>query len=614
MNKTLPARSCGMVPVVFRSRFPRAGALVTGIAMLLFALPATVLAHAYGAGGVDQYIRILPKADCIQVELDMHFAEVPAAAMIAGIDTNADGILSTNELYAYLEKVTPAYLKYLAMFHGEGSTVLDQIALSRPNNQVKERAFDLEVPAEGIQKTCTIYSPLGEKGQPTLRIRWLFEAKWPAACRPTEQPVTVRFRTAFVPLDCSRRIVYAAPEAPLVILESDVPVDKDFPRPPDITPVIKDKSKIPMFNSARLVIGPKPHAPASAPARSSATATPLPGTHASAQASSSAMTQTVAAVSSNQPPVMPPESAPQSRLLQGDSWLKGKVLGLLRPPLSPFTWPLAILLSLIWGAMHALAPGHGKTIAGVYLAGASASFRHALILGLATTLSHTAVVFVLAIVGYAMQGAMPYPSWLEKVGAAIILIVGLKQIRVGLIGLLGAAHAHSHADGHAHEHSHEHAHADGHEHGHEHAHADGHGHAHPHPHAAEHGHAHGGFFGHTHAPLTLESGKSQRSVFNLAVIGLSGGMVPCPAAIILLLLSWQLRVPGLGITCLLSFSLGLAGTLVGVGLLTILGKNLILRLLDRDGRRQASQALTAWLPILGGLLLLAMGLVVLLTT
>ncbi len=88
-------------------------------------------------------------------------------------------------------------------------------------------------------------------------------------------------------------------------------------------------------------------------------------------------------------------------------------------------------------------------------------------------------------------------------------------------------------------------------------------------------------------------------------------MVPCPAAIILLLLSWQMGVPGLGIACLFGFSVGLAGTIVGVGLLAVAGKTLILRRLDKSGDIFVARRLGAWLPILAGLVLVALGVLIL---
>jgi len=548
----------------------------------VLALPVSVLAHAYGTGGVDQYIRILPKLDRVQVELDMHFAEMPSAAMSANIDTNADGHLSSDELYGFLEKVTPLYLDYLAMFYGEGDVYLDQMALKPGNRRVQSLAFDLVVPVEGIQKTCTIYCPLGEKGQPTIRIIWLFEAKWPTQCRPMQEPVVVRFRTSYVPLQCSRRIVYAEPESPLAILESDVPPERDYPRPPDITPVIKDKSQIPLVCRARLVLGPKVSEPASVVANPKALQNPP---HEGARTPQQNVQQgTLLGVVTNPVNVAPSgqrAADSESSLSQGNAWLKEKIHSLLRPPLSPFTWPLAIVFSLVWGAMHALTPGHGKTIAGVYLAGAHASCRHALILGLATTLSHTAVVFVLAIVGYTMRGMFTYPTWLEGAGAAVILLVGFNQIRIGLLGLIGM--------GHSPEHGSDHGDADSHE--------EDPGHA----------HTHGFFFRHTHGPAAGGSGAPKGTLSSLMAIGVSGGMVPCPAAIVLLLLSWQLRVPGLGIACLLGFGVGLAVTLVGVGLLAVSGRNLLMQWLDRKISHGASRLVESWLPILGGVILIGMG-------
>ncbi len=93
---------------------------------------------------------------------------------------------------------------------------------------------------------------------------------------------------------------------------------------------------------------------------------------------------------------------------------------------------------------------------------------------------------------------------------------------------------------------------------------------------------------------------------NLGAIGASGGMVPCPAAVIMLLLSWQLRVPELGLICLVVSSIGFAATLVVIGILAISGARMIENWVEaRGGSKHFSMA--AIMPIGGGILLMLFG-------
>jgi nickel/cobalt exporter len=116
---------------------------------------------------------------------------------------------------------------------------------------------------------------------------------------------------------------------------------------------------------------------------------------------------------------------------------------------------------------------------------------------------------------------------------------------------------------HSHDHVHDHAHAHSHDHAHEHHHH----HDQPHDHVHEHTHSHGPG-GHTHMPDEI-------SWSGLVALGVSGGLVPCESALVLLLTAIALRRVGLGLILLISFSLGLALVLMGIGVLVIYAKNLL---------------------------------------
>jgi nickel/cobalt transporter (NicO) family protein len=230
---------------------------------------------------------------------------------------------------------------------------------------------------------------------------------------------------------------------------------------------------------------------------------------------------------------------------------------------------ISMLAALFWGAAHALTPGHGKAIVAAYLIGARGTARHAAFLGLTVTLTHTAGVFALgAVTLYLSRYILPealYP-WLNVVSGLLVVAIGLSLLyrrSRGLFrtGIAGEQHTQHHS---THEHSHVSVHS---------AHAHSHG-DHPHSHHSGHTNSHEGY-AHSHQPL--EADGSKVNLGSLLAIGVSGGLVPCPAALVLLLSAISLGRLGFGMVLVVTFSVGLAIVLTGIGILMIYAK----RLFDR---------------------------------
>ncbi len=239
------------------------------------------------------------------------------------------------------------------------------------------------------------------------------------------------------------------------------------------------------------------------------------------------------------------------------------------------TWPLAgklslatIALSFVWGAMHSLSPGHGKTVVGAYLVGSHATAQHALFLGLTTTIAHTTGVFALGLVTlFASQYILPeqlYP-WLSVLSGLIVLAIGLNLLILRLRSmqrLRKSPFGHSHITNHhfhdpKHPHHHPHP-SDTHDPNH-----------HPQPHTPDRGHSHSD---HSHLPPgTNGAPVTWRS---LLALGISGGLLPCPSAMVVLLSAIALNRIGFGLLLVLAFSLGLAGVLTGLGLLLVYARQL----------------------------------------
>ncbi|OLC17388.1 MAG: hypothetical protein AUH29_01955 [Candidatus Rokubacteria bacterium 13_1_40CM_69_27] len=239
---------------------------------------------------------------------------------------------------------------------------------------------------------------------------------------------------------------------------------------------------------------------------------------------------------------------------------------------------MVLAVSAVLGAFHALEPGHGKTVVAAYLVGSRGTAWHAVVLGLVVTASHTAGVYLLGgVTFYASQYVLPerlYP-WLGVGSGLTIAGLGLFLF---LRRYAGAPHLHRH--GH-HHHPHD---ADA-----EHDH-----------HAAEHGphdhHHRASAAGHRHP----EAGAAV-SVRELVALGVTGGIIPCPAALVVLLSALSLRRVGFGLLLIVAFSVGLAVVLVAIGILMVYARRLMSRF-HEDG-----PLITRWLPLASSAVITLLG-------
>lgn len=244
------------------------------------------------------------------------------------------------------------------------------------------------------------------------------------------------------------------------------------------------------------------------------------------------------------------------------------------PDLTPLVALFGLLMATALGALHALSPGHGKTVVGAYLVGSRGTARHAAFLGLTVTVTHTLGVFALGLVTlFASQYVLPEKLFpiLSFVSGGIVLAIGLSLFIRRLRSALGHSHpAHRHDRGHDHGdvlHDHSHSH-ERHEHGHN------YDHVHPHDEHSHAAHSRGGK-PHSHLPPGAEGGKVTWRT--LLALGISGGLLPCPSALVVLLSAISLHRVSYGIILVVAFSVGLAATLTAVGLLFVYAGRLMKR-------------------------------------
>jgi nickel/cobalt exporter len=215
---------------------------------------------------------------------------------------------------------------------------------------------------------------------------------------------------------------------------------------------------------------------------------------------------------------------------------------------------LVVLASLaaafFWGAAHALSPGHGKTIVTAYLVGRRGRVRDAAVLGGIVTVTHTIGVFALGLVTLALsQWIVPdhlYP-WLNAAAGLSVIGIGLAVLRTRVRDW-----RHERAHAHHHHHHHRHDHRDDRDRG-------------------------------------------------LVAVGISGGLLPCPSALVVLLAAISLHRLAFGLVLIVAFSLGLALSITGVGLVAVLARSAFARRSFDGVLLRALPALSAAVIVVAGL-------------
>ncbi|MEH2336642.1 nickel/cobalt transporter [Nostoc sp.] len=202
---------------------------------------------------------------------------------------------------------------------------------------------------------------------------------------------------------------------------------------------------------------------------------------------------------------------------------------------------IALAIAFLWGGLHALSPGHGKTIVGAYLVGSRSNAQHALFLGLIVTITHTAGIFALGLVTLGTSQLILteqlYP-WLSVLSGVLVTVIGL-NLFITRLQTTQVSHSHDHV--HSHQHSHD----------------------------LDHHHHHN----HEHSHLPPHGDVSSMKWSSLLALGISGGLLPCPSALVVLLSAIAMGRIGFGLALVSAFSLGLAAVLTGIGLMLVYAKD-----------------------------------------
>jgi ABC-type nickel/cobalt efflux system permease component RcnA len=254
---------------------------------------------------------------------------------------------------------------------------------------------------------------------------------------------------------------------------------------------------------------------------------------------------------------------------------------------------MAALIAAVLGGFHALEPGHGKTLVAAYLVGSHGKARHAVLLGAIVTASHTISVYALGIITlYASQWILPerlYP-WLGIGSGLMVAGLGFTLF----IRRYLATESNS-GDGHVHDH------ASSHRHNWYGAHVDEVG-THSHSDLIEHDHDHGRGHDHSHkGEYEIPPAVRELSLSGLFALGITGGIVPCPAALVVLLGALAFHRVAFGLFLIVAFSAGLAVVLISLGLAMVYAG----RFMSRFGAQ--GPLIQRWLPLASSAVITVIG-------
>jgi ABC-type nickel/cobalt efflux system permease component RcnA len=247
------------------------------------------------------------------------------------------------------------------------------------------------------------------------------------------------------------------------------------------------------------------------------------------------------------------------------------VLDFLKKPLSsPFSFLIIFFIAVGLGAAHALTPGHGKTLLAAYLVGERAKYREAISLGLVITFTHTFSVIIIGLIILTASHFLVSNNLIpiiELIAGLSVLFLGsklflqrVKDLKVTDAGRESREQAHAHAHEHGLPHTHE------------------------------------------NTSHQIENRKIAGSRFGRITLGISGGIIPCPEALTVLLLAIALHKALLGLAIVFAFSIGLALVLVGLGLILVTPM-----IGNRLGTNQRNYNLSKFIPLISAIVVAVMG-------
>lgn len=612
---------------------------LSGFLVLLsaVAMGPRVFAHPLGNFSLNHYniVEMQPAGLLTQHVFD--FAEIPSFNEFSQVDSDRDSVVSADELKAYMEATGSRFLDAVAvrLVRADGTPVgLEREALA-PFVQLSTGQAGLSCIKVVLSAVHHLQQPLSA-GTYTLVITDTFQPH----VRGVQEVIPVPYEGVSIKVDATPDMISprSTEEQPVYTgldLAMAVTLDETVPAPDAEWQQTNYQALINPLSIPPFPMSPEPDG--SYPIRSvpvepreevqnmiSILQPRMVGGVTSAMA---AMTGGSGPDSGQitpgvNPTLNPGQTAPEPHPeKEDDVWTN--YIG--ADDLSPAVVAFILIASVFFGMGHALSPGHGKTVVAAYLVGTRGTVWHAIFLGIIVTFTHVFSVIVIGLITlYFQQYIMPetlYPI-LEGASGLLIIAIGIAlfiqrfSAYVKATSMPTHAHAHSHSHDHSHDHSHSHDHGHDHKHSHDHDHDHTHSHDHSHDHAhdhdqdQDHGHHHhhhgiGSWLHHDHGPddHTHEI-PADATWRDLLVLGVTGGIVPCPSAVVVLVAAVAFGRLAFGLLMILFFSAGLAAVLILLGILVVKAKSLIDRF-DGTGER------LRWLQVASPVLVTILGFVIL---
>jgi ABC-type nickel/cobalt efflux system permease component RcnA len=555
-------------------------AVLLGLVGSLF-LPSLALAHPLGNFTVNRYSRLDVSAQTITIQYALDLAEIPTFQAMTFLDPNGTGVVTDAAKAAYASQRLAEIVPNLHLTVGGAAIPL---RVTSSDLEILPGQGDLHTLWLGATLTGSMPDTLERAGSSGLALDY----------RDANEPDRIGWREIVV------RGVDGVTIANASVSSTDVSNElRNYPTNLLTTPLNEREAKA-------IIVAPGQANVATAVTGAAASATGALGQGIGAFVGKG-VTELIAILgdsgAGSTAPIQGSDTAPGlvgAALGQASSLSEIVAAGRL----GPFAIALAFVLAALWGAAHAFTPGHGKTIVAAYLVGSRGTARHAMYLGLTVTATHTLGIYALGVLTLvAARFVLPetlYP-WLALVAGTAVVAVGLVTLvsRTRQLGHKDAAYHHHHGPHDHAEHHHDHSH---HDHvpehhspakeglalvGTEHEYAHAHGLAHDHLHHPEppigtqpventgpdHHHDHDAEHGHSHLPPGTDGAPVTWR--NLLALGVAGGILPCPSALVLLLGAIALGQVAFGLALVAAFSVGLAGVLIGIGIAFVYARQLV---------------------------------------
>ncbi|HET9457213.1 MAG TPA: hypothetical protein VFO78_07720 [Candidatus Limnocylindrales bacterium] len=482
---------------------------------LLAAGPAIVLAHPLGNFTINHYAGLTVTPDAVELDVVIDMAEIPTFQERLRIDADEDGRVSDAEAAAAAPAACLDLAADLSLTIDDGATGL-------------------------VSRGAAIVFPSGLGGLLTMRLECSYEAAL-ASDHGDARPATIEFVDRSYAERIGWREIVAVGRA-MRIDAGDIPATSLSAR---LTAYPDERLDRPLdVRSATIVATPDPAAVGGA------------GTARASGPGGGGLGADLSAAPASVPGGLGAADLP-AIFRSGE--------------LSPLVLLVSLVTALALGAIHALTPGHGKTLMAAYLVGVRGRPVHAVGLGLAVSVSHTLGILVLAAVVVAGHGLLPAET-VTRV-APIVAAVGIAA--VGAWMLVAELRRRRQEGGH-----------------------DDHG-PHDHDDAHSHGaHAHGGRV-HSHLPPAA-SPLGWRS---LGALGLAGGLIPSTSALFILLVSIDVGRPAFGFVLVAAFGLGMAVVMSAVGLAVLFARDRVAGLTTRPAFGRAAD----FVPLAAAVVVLAFG-------